>query len=207
MNTPQHSDPTVLFYEQNASVFSLDTGSVDMAHIYAEFLPFLPKGGRILDAGCGSGRDSVFFKRKGFSVKAFDASKTLAEVASRTLGEPVEVMTFLDLEAGDEYDGIWACASLLHVHDGEMDDVLQRLMRSLKKSGVLYASFKYGTTEGFRNGRYFNDFDEKKITDLLVRHPLLKLQRMWKTRDSRPGRNQEWWLNAIMKKTVRVDMG
>jgi SAM-dependent methyltransferase len=199
MNTPPSSNPTVAYYDRNAVEYSGDTEAVDMSHLYGEFLPYIPEGGSILDAGCGSGRDASAFKRQGYVVTAFDASRELAFIASQALGDPVEVMGFLDLEAVSEFDGIWGCASLLHVPSCEMDEVLRRITRALKPGAVLYASFKYGSIEGYRGERFFNDYNEEKLGSLLGRHPSLSLLKQWTTTDSRPGRGGEFWLNAIVK--------
>ena len=200
MNNRPHTDVTVAFYDLNAAAFSLDTKAVDMGNLYSEFLPRVRKSGRILDAGCGAGRDAAFFKHQGFSVVAFDASRELAAIASQVLGQPVRVMTFLDLDSIDEFDGIWVCASLLHVPTTEMDGVLRRLVHALKKGGAMYVSFKYGRTESERNGRFFNDYDECKLQAVLERHPALAAEKVWQTQDARLGRQEELWLNAILTK-------
>ena len=201
MSSKPNSDATVSFYDQTAAAFDCGTQSVDMRHLYAEFLPLVQKGGRILDAGCGSGRDAAFFKNLGFAVTAFDASSELASIASRKIGEPVSVMSFVDFSAVDEFDGIWACASLLHVPALEMDEVFGKLTRGLKTHGVIYASFKYGRIEEFRGGRLFNDYDETKLNALLKRHPELRQLKVWVTGDARPGREGELWLNFVLTRT------
>lgn len=99
MNTRPSSDPTVVYYDQHAAEFSRGTANLDMSHLYEEFLPHVPEGGRILDAGCGTGRDASFFKKRGYNVTAFDASRELAAIASRILGHVVEVMEFAALES------------------------------------------------------------------------------------------------------------
>lgn len=200
MNKLPSTDPTVGYYNQNASLFSSDTEGVDLSHLYAEFLPEVANGGKILDAGCGSGRDALFFKRQGYAVTAFDASKELAALATQSLGETVRVMTFLELDFCEEFDGIWACASLLHVPSGEMDLVLNRLTRALKSGAPLYASFKYGNQERQEQGRFFNDYEETKLQALLTNHPKLSIVKLWRTNDLRPNREKELWLNTIIKK-------
>lgn len=198
MNKPP-SD-SIGHYDKNALLFSVGTMGVDMSGLYAEFLPLIPQGGKILDAGCGSGRDALFFKRQGHVVTAFDASSELAALASQSLGEPVRVMTFIDLNARDEFDGVWACASLLHVPAREMDAVLGRIIFAMKFGSHLYASFKYGSTERHQGGRFFNDYDEAKLQALLANHPALSVVKMWKTNDARPSRQDELWMNGIFKK-------
>lgn len=200
MNKMPSSDSTVAYYDKNADLFSGGTKELDLTHLYLEFLPLVPEGGKILDAGCGSGRDAKFFKRRGYSVTAFDASRELAARASVLLGERVAVMTFLDLDSSEEFDGVWACASLLHVPTHEMNAVVARITRALKRGAAFYASFKYGSEERRKEGRYFNDYDETKITTLLASHPELLLLKQWRTQDARPGREEKSWLNVILRK-------
>ena len=204
MNKIPSYDPTVAYYNARASAFCVSTQGLDMAHMYSEFLPYIPKGGKILDAGCGSGRDAIEFKRRGYAVTAFDASSELAMLAGQVLGEPVQVMTFLGLDACDEYDGIWACASLLHVPQHEMDAVISRITCALRFGAPLYASFKYGNIERQYQGRFFNDYNESKFNAMLTNHPGLSPIKIWQTGDPRPGRQGELWLNAIVQRTMHT---
>jgi len=201
MKTSQRSDRTIRYYERNAEEFARETSSLDMCDLYREFLPFIPTGGKILDAGCGSGRDSIYFKQHGFSVTAFDASNESAQIAGRAIEQTVNAMTFLDVKSIEEFDGIWACASLLHVPQTQMDAVLSCLSCSLKVGGVIYASFKYRQSEGEKSGRFFNDYDEAKLTTLLSKHQELSTQKIWLTPDLRPSKPNTRWLNVILKKT------
>lgn len=191
---------TVEYYNAKAREFYESTVNVDMSEHYRVFLDLLPPGGRILDAGCGSGRDSLYFINLGFQVTAIDASPVLAELSSKLIGQPVAVLRFQDLNFDAEFDGIWACASLLHVPRREMDDVLSRLTRALKPNGLLYASFKYGDGEGERNGRFFNDYNEQSFQNLLREHPNLQTVSSWVSNDARPERAGEKWLNVLVRR-------
>lgn len=201
MNSQHHSDQTVRYYDEHAATFSQGSLNLDIGHLYAEFLPLLSPGGTILDAGCGSGRDSAFFKQKGFIVTAFDASAELAALASAHIGESVKVMSFLELESADEFDGVWACASLLHLPNDLVGEALRRLGRSLKSGGFLYASFRYGEFVGVREGRFFNNYDEGKFATMMENEPLLRVKKIWTTHDVRPDREDEQWLNVILVRT------
>src|SRR5829696_2513263 len=152
--------PTVAYYEANAERFVEDTFEVDMRPLYAPFLTLLPAGARVLDAGCGPGRDSLAFVARGHEVTAFDASEAMARLASRRTGLPVLRLSFdrVGFEVG--FDGVWACASLLHVPRRDMPGVLHRLARALEPHGVLYASFRHGDGEAVRGGRLFSDYRE-----------------------------------------------
>ena len=107
---------------------------------------------------------------------------------------------FRELAEVDKYDGIWACSSILHLPIDELADVMRKMMVALKENGVIYTSFKYGTFEGERNGRFFIDMTEEKFADFLDEIENLEVEEQWKTSDVRPGRGEEKWLNLILRK-------
>ncbi|TGE84741.1 SAM-dependent methyltransferase [Pseudoalteromonas sp. KS88] len=193
------SNKTLSYYNQNAQSFSDSTLNVDMSALYNEFLPLITKHGHILDAGCGSARDAAYFKQQGFTVSAFDASAELAKLASSYLQQPVAVKTFQQLDCSNQYEGIWCCASLLHVPKTELPQVFLNLQHALKPNGVLYVSFKYGDTEREHNGREFTDLNEAGLTSLITQHTELKIIKQWQSVDQRPERESEVWLNALIK--------
>ena len=149
-------DKTINFYNRNAADFFQDTVGVDMADLHTRFLREIPAGGIILDAGCGSGRDAKAFMNQGYRLVAFDASVELATLASNFLDQAVLVRTFDEIDEVAYYDGIWACASLLHLPLSEILGALNRLWKALKPGGVLYLSFKEGEGEREKDDRHFN---------------------------------------------------
>lgn len=191
---------TLLYYQENADSFVQGTLSADMSDLRSRFLRLLPPGGRILDLGCGSGRDSRAFLDLGYAVDAADGSPEMCRLARELTGQPVRQMLFGELDAREEYDGIWACASILHLPRQQLPDVLGRIARALKPGGVLYTSFKHGGFEGIRGGRYFTDLTLEAFTDLLGAIPDLLITGSWITGDVRPGRENERWLNLLLKK-------
>ncbi|WP_193049397.1 class I SAM-dependent methyltransferase [Pseudoalteromonas undina] len=195
---------TLNYYNQNAQSFSDSTLHVDMSALYAEFLPLIPKHGHILDAGCGSARDAMYFKQQDFTVSAFDASPELAKLASNYLQQAVEVKTFQQLNCTNKYDGIWCCASLLHVPKSELSRAFLNLQHALKPNGVLYVSFKYGTQERVHNGREFTDLNEAGLTALITQHTEFKIIKQWQSVDQRPGRESEVWLNALLTRSEAI---
>ena len=107
----------------------------------------------------------------------------------------LSAMDEAELDEVDAYDGIWACASLLHVRPEELPDVLASAARALEEKGVLYCSFKFGDFRGYRGGRWFTDLEEGTLSVLL--EPCFDVVRMWASPDVRPGRGEEPWLNCL----------
>ncbi len=192
------ADKNVEYYNKNADSFFVGSVAADMSDVQSRFLTFVPAGGRILDAGCGSGRDSKAFLDAGYDVVSFDASEEMCRRASEYIGKPVLNMRFEDVAYEAEFDGIWACASLLHVPVEELPDVLKKMGRALKPGGVMYASFKYGEGTVFRGERQFSDFTEVSIVPLFEQAGFEIVSNIVGS-DSRPGREDEKWVNVIAK--------
>ena len=161
------NNKTIDYYNLHAAAYVTGTENADMCGFHKRFLWYLPSEGTNLDAGCGRGRDMVAFRDAGFSVSGFDASAELCRIATEKIGIPVRQMRFENLAGETEYDGIWACASLLHVARTDLPDVLLRIYRLLKTYGILYASYKYGNGERVKEGRYFCDFTEESCRILM----------------------------------------
>lgn len=190
---------TIRFYDENAAEYFDQTSELDVSSLRRRFLEKLPDGARILDAGCGSGRDARAFLDAGYEVVAIDASRGMAEQARKRLGVEVEVMRFEEMSFREEFDGIWACASLLHVPSEDLPDVLERMRRALKPGGTLYLSFKCGESEERRAGRYFHDMTRQRLSDLLLGTDTLTVVEAWETDGASmdPGRERLSWVNAL----------
>ena len=151
---------TLDYYNSHADSFREDTIHASMSALQKEFLEMLPAGGRILDLGCGPGRDTRLFLERGFRVTAVDGSEELCRLAEAFTGHPVIHSTFQEFRPGESYDGIWACASLLHLPKEEIVRVIERLSPFLREGGVFYMSFKYGSFSGEQ--KWLNVYLEKK---------------------------------------------
>lgn len=191
---------TLDYYNQNAAQFTGSTQSLNFATIQDKFLTLLPPQAHILDFGCGPGRDTKYFLDHGYQTDAIDGSEELCRIASEYTGIGVKQMLFQELNAADEYDGIWACSSILHSTYNDLKEILKKLSHALKKEGILYASFKYGDFEGLRNDRYFIDITEDKLKKILQETNIFELREKWITKDIRPGRNEEKWMNILLIK-------
>lgn len=193
------TNKTLDYYNQNAESFIQGTVSVDFKETQDKFLQSLT-GKTILDFGCGSGRDTKYFIESGYAVTAIDGSEELCKSASAYTGIQVKHMLFQDLNEVDCYDGIWACSSILHLPKEELKIVSQKMSRALKQNGIIYTSFKYGNFEGERNGRYFTDFTLDGFKDFISDVKDIAIEEYWITGDVRPGREEEKWLNLILRK-------
>ena len=197
---------TIDYYNQNAESFFSDTIDVDMSAFYDPFLNLLPNNAHILDAGCGSGRDSLYFLQNGYKVTAIDASDELSKLAAKLIKHPVINISFQQMEFENEFDAVWASASILHIPRNEISDVLNRISDALIPNGILYASFKHGDQEYEKEGRYFNCYEENSINELITNIMGLELIEMWTSSDLRPGRENEAWLNCLVKRIQAVDV-
>lgn len=190
------------FYNENAIGFFNNTVNADLSSIYQQFLPLLITNAHILDAGCGSGRDTYFFMKQGFKVTAFDASEELVLKAREYTRGDVTLNTFERFRCKSPnflFDAIWACASLLHVPSNKISISFSNLSAQLKKGGIFYCSFKLGNNDTIKNGRNFTNADEERLSTF-IKNTELVIDKTWITDDVRPDRHDEKWLNAILIK-------
>ena len=192
-------DNNIEYYNKNADSFILGTQNADMSLWRDKFESYVADGGRILDAGCGSGRDSKAFLQHGYSVVAFDASREMCKAATKLIGQEVWQMKFDEISFDEEFDGIWACASLLHVSHEELPDILQKLRKALVPGGTIYVSFKYGEGSMIKGERTFSNFTEASVAKLL-KNAHFEVNECGITSDVREGRADEKWINAIARK-------
>lgn len=193
-------DKTLKYYNENAQSFASGTVSVKFTEVQDKFLEKLNSDAYILDFGCGAGRDTKYFLSRGYQVDAVDGSEQLCRIASEYTGIKVRQMLFQELDEKEKYDGIWACASILHLPKKQLREVLKNMYAALKSKGWIYISFKYGEFEGERNGRYFTDFTTDTFKDFIHDMHGLKIEEQWITGDVRPGRGEEKWLNLLLQK-------
>lgn len=189
------------YYERNAQEYSAATVKAQMSTAYQLFLGGLPKNARILDAGCGSGRDSAAFLRQGYDVSAFDASAGLCRLSSELTGVSTRQLRFQEFDEIETYDGVWACASLLHVPRVELPDCISRLIRALKPGGLMYMSFKHGSGERVApDGRFFTDLTSGDLLSLLDELGGTGTEKLWETAGTDVYGDPTRWVNALIRK-------
>jgi 2-polyprenyl-3-methyl-5-hydroxy-6-metoxy-1,4-benzoquinol methylase len=161
--------PTIDYYNANADMYFQRTVHLNNAATLDILIPCMPLKARILDAGCGSGRDAKMLIERGFDVTALDASCALASLASAYIHRPVHAMAFSEMAFDGVFDGVLANASLLHLDRNAFIDALHRLWRSLKFGGAMVATFKSGATEiQDQTGRYFAYWSEEELIALFT---------------------------------------
>ncbi len=188
---------TKKYYKENSKDFIDRTVDLDMSFHYQKFETYI-KGTKLLDLGFGSGRDSLYFSEE-YEVVSGDIIEEFLDNGKKCLNNEVRYIDAIQMDITDEFDAVWACASLLHISTKNLKTVFQNIHTALKESGVLYCSFKYGTYEGDRNGRFFNDFTEEKFETVYPKE-LFTIVDMYVSGDGRAGKIGEQWFNVILEK-------
>lgn len=184
------------YYNASTTKFLEDSIEVDMNEFYKAFLEKLPNTAVILDAGCGMGTDSLYFKNLGHYVIPMETSAEICRLAGENIGQSVLFCRFQDMHSKIKFDGIWACASLIHMPRQELSHIIRRFNWYLKDKGVVYASFGYGDFEGKRNGEYCINLTEEIATELFIEAGF-KVDRTWVTEDERQNHLGQKYLNII----------
>ena len=184
------------YYDQNSKQFIKSTFKLDLSDFYTRFEKHLKPNAKILDLGCGPGRDLKYFSKQ-YTAVGLEPSSILAEYARTHSNCIVHETTIQEFKSEEKFDGVWACASLLHLRKSELPSVFKILSNLLLKNGIIYCSFKYGDFEGERNGRFFSDLNEKGLKEMINDTDLEAIDQ-WLTGDVRVGRENEKWLNAIL---------
>lgn len=171
------NNKTINYYNKYTKSFIQTTRSVDFTNIQNKFLSYLPSGAFILDFGCGSGRDTKYFLKRNYNVTAIDGSEEICKEASKYTGIKVKQMLFEELNDQNIYDGIWACASILHLSKNDLFLVFHKMNKALKENGIIYTSFKYGEFEGGEKWALFYGFYRRFIERIYLADPSITDQR------------------------------
>ncbi|MEJ0091334.1 MAG: class I SAM-dependent methyltransferase [Limisphaerales bacterium] len=235
------------YYERNADAYAAKFDNFDLNDLRADFKIAVQKDAharealyglgspKLLEAGCGTGRDAAAFISDGFEVTAFDVSPAMVRKCNRRIRElksstdpqisdraaksSCDEKTFDEVRYRNEFDSVWASASLLHLPKRDLPDAVQRLVQSLKPDGVMFLSFKYGIGESEFDSRHYSYFRRRELETILLRIPGVFITDIWLT--NRNGkrlsisaafmealslaaqRKSGCWLNVLVKKTLR----
>jgi SAM-dependent methyltransferase len=167
--TGSQDQETLQFYSQFAPTY-VASAPDGVSRYLPAFLECLPARARILELGCGGGRDARAMIAAGHEVDATDGVPEIARKAEELLRAPVRVMLFEELDACGVYDGVWANASLLHVPRLGLPSILSKIRNALKPGGLHHATYKGGGQEGRdRHGRYFNYLSSDEVIRMYER--------------------------------------
>jgi SAM-dependent methyltransferase len=233
---------TLLYYEQNVKKYSEEFDCFDFGEIYSKFENMVeqsiskdqPLYLTILDAGCGTGRDTAKFIKDGYQVTAFDASPAMVRKCNKEIDDLkkssdtkiAEIansskcleMTFDEVNFRNEFNGVWASASLLHIPQYRFESTINKLIKALKEGGTIYISLKYGKGSIELGNRHFYYYKAYMIKKILRKIEGLKVINIWLTNNKteevkRPWyiirwrldwlwryTKREYWLNIMLKK-------
>lgn len=199
--TLQKTQDSTVYYDKNAQLFYERTINIDFTELYEPFLELIKPCVRILDAGCGVGRDAQYFESLGHQVTAIDGSSEMVNLASQLLKIPAKQMFFHEMTFSEEFDAVWAAASLIHVPPVGLQDVIGRIHRALKSQGIFFATLKHGAGEYTQEGRTFYYLTESSLRPFLESQ--FEIIKIWTNPDlSRHLAHSPdgLWLNVLARK-------
>jgi len=194
------------YYKNNAKKFIEDTFNADMSVMYELFEKYLVSKGKILDIGCGSGRDSKYFNDKGYDVYAHDSSEIMVKEAARYIGNQAVKATFEEFKSAElfgkliKFDGLWACASLIHAKEEDMVSVINNYVSYLEEDGVFFISYKLRENNHEKDGRVFTNYTRERLEKMMGECENLKIIEIVESKDVRDGRDGEGWISVVAGK-------
>lgn len=189
---------TISYYDNNAEEYYRTTVNVDMDALRNKFASLLPDGANVIDMGCGSGRDVRALSDMGFHTVGLDASTELAEMANEKLGVDIIEGDMSKWVSDTPYDGIWCCASIIHLTSEEKKAFFRNLEYNLKEGGIIYISVKEGIEEGSDDkGRYINNSTLGELEQYLTEAGCVIIETS-STKDRM--KRDTTWLNVIGQK-------
>jgi len=199
-----HQLKTYLFYRNNVDSYIAETLPVEIPDSLKCFTEYLPSNAKLLDVGCGSGRDTLYFKQQGYDVVATDMVSDMAASAAKHISQKVFVRSCFNLGFTNEFNGVWASASLLHCPKSEFLSALNNISKALLPGGIAYLSLKRsedgGIDEGLDNrGRYFSYYSEDELKALINSLKDVSIIKCWLD-ESTLRNNSQMWINVLLRK-------
>jgi SAM-dependent methyltransferase len=199
---------TLNHYNKCADIFWRDTRDHDVSQNREALLQTLHGPGpfRILDLGCGPGRDLKVFHDLGHEAIGLEGSQRFAEMARSYSGCEVWLQDFLQLQLPNEYfDGIFANASLFHIPSQELPRVLRELYAALKPNGVLFSSNPRGENqEGWSGERYGCYYDWERWHQLVTAAGFSEIHHYYRPTSLPP--EKQPWLASVWRKPKEKDL-
>jgi len=199
---------TINYYDLNAKKYLDSTINIKVSEELENFCLNLKPGAKILDVGCGSGRDSLHFIQNGFNVVSIDASSELAKLASEQIKQQVIVKKIEDLDFKNEFDAVWCMASLLHLKKEALPLAINNCIKALKSEseGLFFASFKNGNGSAYdENGRFFSYYQQEELKEILEQTQCFKNIEFTSNKD-KLGRNDVNWISFIAQKKYDLNL-
>ncbi len=156
------------YYETNAAGYAAVELDPEWLEQRERFSARLKPGSIVLDLGCGPGHDSHWFASKGFGTVSLDASSAMAAEAKRRYGIIVGVQRIEELDFKQEFDAVWASASIHHINRKDIPAAIAAVANALKPGGLFYSSFKIReecTVDSL--GRYYAQMNKTDLTAIL----------------------------------------
>lgn len=171
----KESDETINTYDKIARHYAEYSFPRLSQYQLMQFSSLLLTGNKVLDVGCGSGRDTQFLRDEGHEVIGIDASSGMIEEAKRLVGGDFRLMDMKKLDFSENsIDGLWCCASLLHQPKNNLSSTLREFHRVLKNGGVAYIALKEGigemvirTPNALNEPRFFAFYSQEEIAKAL----------------------------------------
>lgn len=191
---------TIDYYEKNFSSYAKLSSMIDMHEQWGIFVACLKSGAKILDVGCGSGRDIKYFLGLGFVVDGLEPSTAMAEYAQKITGAKVYNLAAEEIDFTECYDGIWACASLLHMSKSALIETAPKIFKATKRDGYIYVSLKRGVGEVRDDeGRYFSFYEMEEVCEIFLSRGGGRVVNSWLSSDKN-GRVGTQWINLLLQK-------
>jgi SAM-dependent methyltransferase len=179
------------------------TAFIDLADIYREFRRCIPRGALVLDAGCGVGRDTRYFIKRGYRVVSFDAAREMVKLCRQYPFAYCIRRFFDEITFVEEFDAVWACASLIHLSYPKLKEAIFNLFSAVKPGGIIYFSLKMKNGDEKLSevvtGRRFYYYSLEEVSEIVEKGLALEPIRIW-TNQSRKESDPTEWTNFLYRK-------